>query len=271
MGAAPDEVGLSQVEPLRVSPPDGASIPSATPIARRVISFGSPAVVCCDAQCSKAWGINSRPKIVLSDDPDDIAYLADSELDEAPANPGTYEGGCAKPYTTAERLNKWCVRECERSSMSKTGRNDEVVEAPDFSRRRYNMPWLHPEQPAPCDGSGEAGETEGLDPKDDSAVPAGQAPDALSSLRGEIDRLKERLAEAVSAGRMLIVAEDARWVAIAAFNAAWDEQPAPPTKKQVSAERAAILGTDIAHQRALRRALEAIRSIATQETPDVEG
>ncbi len=78
--------------------------------------------------------------------------------------------------------------------------------------------------------------------------------------------------EAASAGRMLIAAEDARRAAIAAFNAAWDEQPAPPTQKQVSAERAAIQGADIAHQRALLRALAAIRALATptQETPHVE-
>jgi hypothetical protein len=113
------------------------------PIARRIIYFGQPGVVICDARCDKAWGINHRPQVQFSDDPDDTAFLSDAELGEAPADPGTYEGGCAKPTEPSERLNKWCVRECERSAMSKSGRGDEVVEARDFSCRLYNQPWKH--------------------------------------------------------------------------------------------------------------------------------
>jgi hypothetical protein len=114
-----------------------------TPISRRIIYFGQPGVVVCDARCSKAWGINNRPSISFSDDPDNYAYLADDELGQAPADPGTYEGGCAKPTEPGERLNKWCVRECERLATSRSCRGDEVVEAPDLSRRLYNQPWLH--------------------------------------------------------------------------------------------------------------------------------
>lgn len=95
---------------------------------------------------------------------------------------------------------------------------------------------------------------------------------ANRNLRAALAESERKRVEAASAGRMLIAAEDARRTAIAAFNVAWDEQPAPPTQKQVSAERAAIQGADIAHQRALLRALAAIRALATptQETSHVE-
>jgi hypothetical protein len=113
-------------------------------IIKAITYFGQPCAVACDAKCNKAWGVNNRPRIRFDED-DDFAYLADGELGDAPADPGTYEGGCAKPTHPSERLNKWCVRECERSTLapkdpSKPG---ELVELRDFSERRYNMPWKH--------------------------------------------------------------------------------------------------------------------------------
>lgn len=108
--------------------------------------FGKPARVLCDRKCGKAWGISNRPQIEFDpDDPDDIAYLADDELGEAPADPGTYEGSHAKPLTPDAFPNKWCVRECERCVMVEPG---EAFKLPDFSRRRYNMPWKHPNKSA---------------------------------------------------------------------------------------------------------------------------
>ncbi|SFF17177.1 hypothetical protein [Methylobacterium sp. yr596] len=112
-------------------------------IARQITYFGQTAVVVCDAKCNKAWGRNRRPKVQFGDDPDDYAFLADDELGEAPTDPGTYEGSHGKPTTPAERLNKWCVRECERLGMSEPAEFNEVTTARDFSRRSYNMPWLH--------------------------------------------------------------------------------------------------------------------------------
>ncbi len=115
-------------------------------IFKRITYFGQSAAVACDARCDKAWGRNNRPCIELApDDPDDTAYLADGELGIAPADPGTYEGGDAKPRTPAERLNKWCVRECERCRM--TPPDGALTELPDFSTRQYNMPWKHQEPP----------------------------------------------------------------------------------------------------------------------------
>ena len=108
-----------------------------------IIYFGKPAKVNCDRKCNKAWGINNRPQLQLSDDEDDIVYLADDELGEAPDDPGTYEGGHAKPSSPSQFPNKWCVRECERCSMSKPGESDKPLELEDFSQRIYNMPWLH--------------------------------------------------------------------------------------------------------------------------------
>lgn len=48
------------------------------------------------------------------------------------------------PPMTGERMNKWCVRECERCSMFDPG---EPVTIKDFSVRLYNQPWKHPESP----------------------------------------------------------------------------------------------------------------------------
>jgi hypothetical protein len=102
--------------------------------------FGQPRVLACDGCCKKAWGINNRPKIDLDpNDEDDYAWLADSELGRAPADPGTYEGGDAKP-ASAKDMNKWCARECERSKMFKPG---ETVVVRDFSQRIFNMYGRH--------------------------------------------------------------------------------------------------------------------------------
>lgn len=101
-------------------------------IARAIYYLGKATVLICDGQCDKAWGINCRPRIQLSDDEDDYEFLADDELDIAPTDPGTYEGGDGKPMGAAFRLNKWCARECERSSVIV------AFDLPDFSRRVGN-------------------------------------------------------------------------------------------------------------------------------------
>ena len=74
-----------------------------------IIYCGQVVKVSCDEKCHKAWGVNNRPKVQLSDDEDDIAYLSDDELGEAPINPETYEGGYAKPTLKTEIPNKQCV------------------------------------------------------------------------------------------------------------------------------------------------------------------
>lgn len=116
-------------------------------IVKRITYFDQPATVACDGNCSKAWGMNSRPKVLVQtpgyrgDPQDDYAYLADSELGEAPVDPGTYEGGQAKPIDAKgpNDINKWCVRECERNEMTHPGKSHEVPELPDFSVRVYNV------------------------------------------------------------------------------------------------------------------------------------
>jgi hypothetical protein len=86
-------------------------------IAKGIRFFGASCVLICDGKCKKAWGINHRPRTMLSDDVDDHVYIADSQLGDAPDDPGTYEGGDAKPLFKAARLNKWCARECERGQV----------------------------------------------------------------------------------------------------------------------------------------------------------
>lgn len=105
--------------------------------------FGHPALLVCDGKCEKAWGVNGRKDGLiaqLSEDPDDIVYLADHETGIAPQNPGSYEGGEGKPSATACH-NKWCGRECERSSIIWPG---EEISCPDLSARFYNQPSKHP-------------------------------------------------------------------------------------------------------------------------------
>lgn len=109
-------------------------------IVSKIKAFDEELFLVCDGKCNKAWGINARPSVQLSDDEDDTAYLADSELGEAPADPGTYEGGHAKPRTP--KHNKWCYRECERSDTSPI---NELPKLQSFESRVYNMPWKHEE------------------------------------------------------------------------------------------------------------------------------
>lgn len=100
-------------------------------------------VLACDGRCDKAWGITQRPKEQLGADDDDVAYLADGELGDAPADPGTYEGASAKP-ASPEGMNEWCARECERSDMAST---IELLRVPDFRVRIFNQPWKHGKTP----------------------------------------------------------------------------------------------------------------------------
>ena len=91
--------------------------------------------VSCDGKCNKAWGVSLRQKVQLSEDIDDFYFLSDSELGEAPIDPGSYEGGHAKPISVEYFPNKWCVRECERC---KRGEVNEEIKLPDFNKRLYN-------------------------------------------------------------------------------------------------------------------------------------
>lgn len=106
-------------------------------ISKEITYFGQKCTFSCDGKCNKAWGINNRPKIQLSDDDDDVVYLADGELPDAPEDPGTYEGGHAKPTQDEQKPNKWCVRECERGGLDR-------YPPKDYSKRIYNKPSLRP-------------------------------------------------------------------------------------------------------------------------------
>lgn len=110
------------------------------PESKLIQYFGQPAKVNCDRNCAKAWGINNRPKVQLSDDPDDYEFLADHELGDAPKDPGTYEGRDAKPLSPDVFPNRWCIRECERCAMSHPEQWDLPLELPSFAERRPNIP-----------------------------------------------------------------------------------------------------------------------------------
>jgi hypothetical protein len=101
--------------------------------------FGKPAHVACDENCTKAWGIHNRPKVQLSENPEDYEWLADDELPDAPEDPGTYEGGHAKPASALDFPNRWCVRECERCRITPAGQPHTEIVLPDFSKRIRNI------------------------------------------------------------------------------------------------------------------------------------
>ena len=109
---------------------------------KQILWFDRHVTFACDGQCTKAWGLNNRPKVEFDpDEPDDVAWLADSELGEAPVQPGTWEGGHGMPNGPHD-MNKLCARECERSGIFEVG---EPVVLTDYSRRNYNQPWKHKE------------------------------------------------------------------------------------------------------------------------------
>jgi hypothetical protein len=98
---------------------------------KNITFCGKEAKVACDGNCNKAWGINSRPS-----NEDKSEWLSDTELDDAPVDPGTYEGGDAKPSDSSQFPNKWCVRECERCSITPyDGNVEDDLKLRDFSNR----------------------------------------------------------------------------------------------------------------------------------------
>lgn len=122
---------------------------------KNIVYFRQDSVLACDGKCYKAWGINSRPRLYFFDpgapprelregekprNLDDYVFKKDSELGDAPEDPGTYEGDHAKPQlrvlTNSELMNKWCARECERSTVCRQGK---LVVIPDLETPRPNM------------------------------------------------------------------------------------------------------------------------------------
>ncbi len=103
--------------------------------------FGQKCKVGCDKRCEKAWGSSERPKVHLLDpeeNPDNFYWLSDKELGTAPKDPGTYEGGDAKPFHAGAFPNKWCVRECERCEMSRPGEWHKPFIMTNWNERVYN-------------------------------------------------------------------------------------------------------------------------------------
>lgn len=116
-------------------------------VVTRITAFDQEMILACDGRCDKAWGINTRPSISFDEqDHDDQAWLSDDELEIAPEDPGTYEGFQAKPpprvLPSQPIHNKWCFRECERSTSCKVSEFPSISLS-NFSKRVYNEPWKH--------------------------------------------------------------------------------------------------------------------------------
>lgn len=101
---------------------------------------GRAQTLSCDGRCEKAWGVSQRPSRALAEDePDDVEYLADGELGTAPEHPGTWEGGDTKP-APGHPMNRWCLRECERSVRALPGVTPVL---PGWATPVLNQPWKH--------------------------------------------------------------------------------------------------------------------------------
>lgn len=86
---------------------------------QRITFCGQAVRVACDERCHKAWGQENRPSEIGEDG--NLCWLADHELGLAPVDPGTAEGGDRKPVDRKGIPNKWCVRQCERCTMTRLG------------------------------------------------------------------------------------------------------------------------------------------------------
>ena len=93
---------------------------------KKIMFCFQQARVACDGNCEKAWGISSRPM------DNDGNYISDSNLPIAPIDPGTYEGGHGKPLSASQFPTKWCVRECERCTITPPGYPDNPLILPKF-------------------------------------------------------------------------------------------------------------------------------------------
>ena len=113
---------------------------------RKLINaLGQQRIMACDGNCAKAWGIQCRPRVLLSrDDPDEYVYLPDDMLGTAPP-PGqtgvVSEGSDMKPSATSlgdgdgEAMNHWCFRQCERSVSGPAGMD---ITLPDMNHPQPN-------------------------------------------------------------------------------------------------------------------------------------
>jgi hypothetical protein len=107
--------------------------------------FRKPCLVVCDQKCTKAWGHNGgRPELSRDeDDEDNVVWLGDNEVDLAPESgiiEGIIAGEGGRPTEPPQKHNRWCVRECERSSIIDPG---QPIACADWTQRIYNQPWKH--------------------------------------------------------------------------------------------------------------------------------
>lgn len=121
-------------------------------LVKQIVFLGGARLLACDGRCHKAWGIQARPRRALSSAEDDFVYLGDDVLGTAPG-PGkteiVSEGVDCKPsavaldVSNAQRMNRWCARQCERVRIFEVGVEvsplrlpDMVDPLPNFSARR---------------------------------------------------------------------------------------------------------------------------------------
>lgn len=100
--------------------------------------------ISCDGKCHKAWGVNGRRLEngnirMASSDEEDVIYLSDNDVPDVANTSQFLEGGEGKPEIIGKH-NKWCMRECERSSWTKGLEDPKIL---DFSYEVYNMPESH--------------------------------------------------------------------------------------------------------------------------------
>lgn len=122
-----------------------APTPEPQILKKKITIYGHQAILACDGLCHKAWGLDGRQTLQLSEELDDFVYVSDSELGEAPG-PGLTatisEGGDVKPcagiLTDGQLMNKWCSRQCERVSLFDS---DESIKLKDMLDPIPNYAW----------------------------------------------------------------------------------------------------------------------------------
>lgn len=108
--------------------------------------MGRQCLAVCDHKCEKAWGEERRPIRPSAlgcepapsfdfDDMDDYVMLPDHEV-------GISTVVMRELGEHPDRHTRWCVRECERSSVIEAG---EEIAYRDFRYPFYNQPDRHPD------------------------------------------------------------------------------------------------------------------------------
>ncbi len=99
-------------------------------IIKRITYFGKDTLLICDGDCHHAYGCNGG-RFRGNDEGHTDEYMS-ANFGKSPKDPGTYEGVERKGKPINRRMNKWCARECERSTIVDLNSGQVEVDLPRF-------------------------------------------------------------------------------------------------------------------------------------------